>query len=103
VLIGVQCGVLALFISLDIGVLAIDGEEKSSVYLLKTLKYLVIGLFSVFLVVYILVLYKLTSRLRRYFPKFYLKEKRKIFTSNGVIIVSIIARISTNIFSEICK
>jgi hypothetical protein len=54
--------------------------------------------FSLFLCVYLAVLYTLISRLKRYFPKFYLKERGKLIMTNGVIIMSILSRISMNLF-----
>lgn len=43
-------------------------------------------------------MFTLTSRLKRYFPKFYLKEKPKIRLTTGIILLSIISRISMNVF-----
>lgn len=84
-----------------VGILATEGGSDSNTMWVKTLKYYTISLFTLFLVIYIIILYMLTTRLKRYFPKFYLKESTKIYTSNGIIIFSIVSRISVNVYSTI--
>lgn len=83
---------------LIIGIISSDGGSKENQTWIKALRIYTITTFSLFLVFYIGVLYLLTSRLHKYFPKFYLKERDKIFLTNGVIILSLIARIIMNIF-----
>ena len=53
-------------------------------------------MFAIFLVVYISVLLFLSRRLKKYFPKFFEKERLKIFLATGIIIISIVSRITVN-------
>lgn len=53
--------------------------------------------FGAFLVIYSIVLYLLLTRLKRYFPGFYTKEKKQILFASVSVIVSIIARMGINI------
>ena len=53
-------------------------------------------MFAIFLVVYTSVLFFLSSRLKKYFPKFYEKERLKIFLATGIIILAIVSRITVN-------
>jgi hypothetical protein len=61
-------------------------------------RYSTIGLFSLFLLVYILVLVVLSRRLKKYFPKFFQQEKFKIILATGAIVLAIVSRIATNIW-----
>ena len=67
------------------------------------LRHSIIALFTLFLVLYICVLIVLVLRLKKYFPKYFMKEKGKIIISTGGISVAIITRISTNIWYSYCK
>lgn len=98
VLFGVQTCMIILTVIIAAGIVGIEGGTDTNLLFIEASRIYLITTFSVFLVVYIIVLYLLTTRLKRYFPKFYLKERNKIFTSNGVIILSIVSRISMNIF-----
>jgi hypothetical protein len=73
------------------------GSEANKVWI-KVARYSTIGWFSLFLVVYLAVFFILTRRLKQYFPKFYEKERMKIFVANGCIILAIIMRILLNIW-----
>jgi len=50
---------------------------------------------------YVGVLFTLTQRLHRFFPRFFGKERNKIFLVKGVIIAAIISRIGMNALSSI--
>jgi len=80
-----------------IGILTTDGGTTVNIKWLRFLRLFTVTTFSAFLLVYIGVLYLLTSRLMLYFPKFYLKERKSIFLTTGIIIFSIFARILNNI------
>ena len=54
------------------------------------------ALFLVFLILYICTLILLTKRLKKFFPSFYLKEKKQLYMASFSIIFSIIARIFIN-------
>lgn len=54
-------------------------------------------IFSIFLVIYIIILRLLTTRLKKEYPKFYFKERKIIIVANSMIIISIIFRIILNI------
>jgi hypothetical protein len=55
-----------------------------------------LSLFLGFLVIYLAVLYMLMTRIKRYFPQFYLKEKKQIAIASFSIVFSILARIFIN-------
>lgn len=55
-------------------------------------------MFAVFLIVYLSVLFILTRRLQKYFPKFFEKERLKIILTNGIIVIAIVSRVSVNIW-----
>ena len=97
-LIATQSGMITICMIMIIGILSSEGGSSTNQEWFKALRGFTVTVFSIFLIVYVFVLYILTSRLKRYFPKFYLKERPKILTSNGVIIISIVTRISVNIF-----
>ena len=61
-------------------------------------RYSIIAMFGLFLVVYTTILFVLSRRLKKYFPKFYEKERLKIFVANGIIILAIITRVSVNLW-----
>ena len=61
-------------------------------------RYSIITMFTIFLFVYVSVLFILSKRLKKYFPKFFEKEKIKIFFANGMIIIAIISRITVNLW-----
>lgn len=61
-------------------------------------RYSIIAMFGLFLVVYISVLFVLSRRLKTYFPKFYEKERLKIFVANGIIILAIVSRVTVNLW-----
>ena len=66
----IQAAVLTFFVVIWIGENTSIGTENNSKWLLIS-RYTTIGLFSLFLLVYICVLLILTRRLMMYFPKFY--------------------------------
>lgn len=53
--------------------------------------------FTLFLIVYIVVLTLLIKRLKLHFPAFYLKEKKQIYIASLSVIVSLVARIAINV------
>jgi hypothetical protein len=53
--------------------------------------------FTLFLIVYIVVLTLLIKRLKQHFPAFYQKEKTQIYIASVSVIVSLVARIGINI------
>jgi hypothetical protein len=61
-------------------------------------RYSIIAMFGLFFVVYTSVLFVLSRRLKKYFPKFYEKESLKIFVANGIIILAIVSRVSVNLW-----
>jgi hypothetical protein len=76
----------------------IPPESKVNLHFRMASRYFIIASFAAFLVVYLTVLYKLMNRLQAYFPKFFLRERNKIVVANGTIIVSIISRITVNLW-----
>jgi hypothetical protein len=63
--------------------------------------FFITGTFGIFLIIYSFVLYLLSSRLHRFFPSFYAKEKTKIFLVSFSIILSIIVRMAVSIVYSI--
>jgi len=59
------------------------------------------GLFLIFLGLYITTLILLTQRLKKLFPSFYQKEKKKLYIASFSIIFSIIARVAINFIYSI--
>jgi hypothetical protein len=55
--------------------------------------YFIVVSFGLFFVAYSLILYVLTSRLKKFFPSFFLKERSKIYLASISILFSISARI----------
>jgi hypothetical protein len=97
ILFSLQGAVILFHIVVWIGENKSVGSESNSTWL-KTSRYSTIGIFSMFLFVYLIVLIFLTLRLKQYFPNFYQKEKWSIFVANGAIIFAIVSRISTNLW-----
>jgi uncharacterized membrane protein YqhA len=85
------------------GVLASEAGTKANWHWLNSLRYYTVFTFSAFLLVYCLALGVLTSRLSRHFPNFYSKQRGKILLSNGCIILSLLARITVNIFLAVSQ
>jgi hypothetical protein len=77
------------------------GEEEPFATIELAEFYFIVSSFGLFLIAYIVVLTLLTSRLKRFFPSFYEKEKSKIYLASLSIIVSITARIFFVILYEI--
>ena len=73
-------------------------DSQINLHFRRASRYSVIALFASFFIVYVTVLFILIKSLKRYFPKFYLKEKNKILIANGSIIISIISRITVNLW-----
>ena len=94
---GVQSVVLTFFVVVWIGENSTTGSDSNPKWL-KFSRYTTIGIFSLFLVVYLGVLVVITKRLRLYFPKFYKQEKLKIVFATGAILVAIVSRVATNIW-----
>ena len=63
--------------------------------------YFIVVSFALFLVAYVAVFYLLTSRLKRFFPSFFAKERSQLYLAATSIIVSIAARILFVILYEI--
>ena len=59
------------------------------------------SIFILFFIVYIIILRRLTTRLKSQYPKFYEKERKSIVITNSIIIVSILLRITLNIVLSI--
>jgi hypothetical protein len=58
-------------------------------------------IFLLFLIAYLIILSLLTTRLKKQYPKFYQKERKSIFITNSIIILSILLRITINIIYSI--
>jgi uncharacterized membrane protein YidH (DUF202 family) len=91
----VQTSILAIAATLTILIFAVDEEDYYGEYekLYPIQNYFVTGTFGVFLIVYSIVLHLLTRRLKRFYPKFYQKERKKLITVNSLIILSISVRV----------
>ena len=97
-LIIVQSTVVTIALCFMIGLLATSAGTELNNEFISSQKIFTVVTFSTFLVVYVLILFLLTSRLKKYFPRFYSRESPKIFLSKGIIIGSILSRIGANVF-----
>ena len=92
----VQSVMICISLIFIIGILGSEGDANTT--WTKSLRAFTVTIFSIFLIAYIIVMTILLTRLQKYFPKFYLKERGKIYTTCGIIILSIVSRVSSNVF-----
>lgn len=105
-LVGVQSLIVATSLTFSIAIIATspdtEKDDSSTNDAWQNAQFLFISsTFGIFLMVYTLVLILLISRLKRYFPHFYKKEKRQIFLASVSVMVSILARMAINIVYSI--
>lgn len=94
----IEVVIVAIFLFFFLTIWLMDPESKELVHIKRASRYSIIAMFTIFLFVYLSVLFILSRRLKKYFPKFFEKERLKIIFATGMIIISIVSRITVNIW-----
>ena len=92
-LIIVQSIVICSFITFIASICATVNYKETYDKIKNAESYFIVVSFALFLVAYVAVFYLLTSRLKRFYPSFFAKERSKLYLAASSIIVSIAARI----------